>query len=99
MKTFDGMTFDEALDGPRLSRQLDRVMRLMTDGEWRTLRQIADAIADVTGRASEAGVSARLRDLRKPKFGHHTVERRRVIGGLHEYRLTLRVIRPLGTDA
>ena len=29
------------------------------------------------------------RDLRKAKFGGYRVERRRVSGGLHEYRLDL----------
>ena len=38
---------------------------------------------------SEAGISARLRDLRKPRFGGYTVERRRVDGGLFEYRILL----------
>lgn len=31
------------LDGPRLARQLDRVLDLMADGHWRTLREIARA--------------------------------------------------------
>jgi hypothetical protein len=79
---FDGETYEPARDKARLTGQLGRVRALMSDGEWRTLRQIAEA---VTG--SEAGVSARLRDLRKVKFGAHGVERRRVDGGLFEYRL------------
>jgi hypothetical protein len=41
-------------------------------------------------RATETGISARLRDLRKPKFGGYTVEiRRRSDGGLWEYRLVV----------
>ncbi len=79
---FDGETFDVAQDGPRLSRQLAAVKGLMDDGMWRPLW----VISVVTG-ASEASVSARLRDLRKPKFGAHTVERRRVEDGLWEYRV------------
>ena len=81
---FGGETYDPALDGDRLRAQLARVKRLMRDGHWRTLADIA-----VVARGSEAGVSARLRDLRKQKFGGHTVERRRLFGGLHEYRLIL----------
>jgi hypothetical protein len=81
---FDGVTFDPALDGHRLTGQLARVYALMADGHWRTLRQIAAAAG-----GTEAAVSARLRDLRKSKFGGHTVERRRVAGanGLWEYRV------------
>lgn len=56
-------------DAARLTSQLERVKQLMTDQQWRTLRQISDAV-----RGSEAGVSARLRDLRAREF---IVERKR----------------------
>jgi hypothetical protein len=79
---FEGETYDPALDQPRLSSQLWKVWALMSDGQWRTLRMIAIVV-----EGSEAGVSARLRDLRKRRFGHYLVERRRVAGGLWEYRL------------
>ena len=79
---FDGETFDEAQDGARLSGQLAQVKNLMADGEWRTLAHIARVV-----NSSEAGASARLRDLRKQKFGAYTVERRRKMKGLWEYRL------------
>lgn len=63
---FDGETFDRKLDGKRLARQLDKVRELMLDGQWRTLRQIADAIG-----CSESSASARLRDMRKaPPHGY-----------------------------
>jgi hypothetical protein len=78
---FDGPDVSEA-DRERLNSQLWRVFRLMRDGQWRTLSEIARAV-----EGSEAGVSARLRDLRKPRFGGHGVERRRVSGGLWEYRM------------
>lgn len=81
---FDGATYTPSLDQSRLSNQLTRVVGLMVDGEWRTLRGIADAV-----QAPEASVSARLRDLRKPKFGGWKVERQRATAGLHEYRLLL----------
>lgn len=79
---FDGPTYDEKLDGVRLAGQLLRVWGLMHDHKWRTLAEIAE----VAG-GSEAAVSARLRDLRKPRFGAMTVERRRLEGGLWQYRL------------
>jgi hypothetical protein len=81
---FDGPGLIAAVDDPRLQRQIDRVYNLMRDGEWRTLHDISQA----TG-APEASVSARLRDLRKPWWGGHTVDEERVaVGfGLHRYRL------------
>jgi hypothetical protein len=55
----------------------------MADGRWRTLGEIQAACG-----GSEAAVSARLRDLRKVRHQSHIVERRRVAGGLWEYRVT-----------
>lgn len=79
--TRDGATVTAA-DTPRLNEQARRVYDLMADRQWRTLAQIAEATGD-----PEASVSARLRDLRKVRFGGHTVERRKASAGLHEYRL------------
>lgn len=89
---FDGRTFVSSLDGARLTTQFKLVAALMLDGRWRTLAEIAAK----TG-GSEAGVSARLRDFRKEKFGGHTVARRRrgdAARGLHEYRLIASVEDP-----
>lgn len=44
----------------------------MSDGEWRTLHQIQAIVG-----GSEAGISARLRDLRKEQFGTYIVNRKR----------------------
>lgn len=84
MRTFGGDTFDPALDEDRLRRQLAAVRAEMFDGQWHTLHQLSLIVG-----APEASVSARLRDLRKPKFGGFVVERRRVPGGngLHIYRM------------
>lgn len=81
-----GSTWDEARDGERIARQRARVEAVMANGDWHTLR----ALAEATG-APEASVSARIRDLRKPVYGANTVQRRRVpdSNGLHEYRLLL----------
>jgi hypothetical protein len=83
LQFFDGSTFEPALDAKRLTSQLERVRALMGDGQWRTLGEIQAACG-----GTEARISARLRDLRKPRFRGHTVDRRRIIGGLYEYRLT-----------
>ena len=81
---FDGATYEPEHDQKRLTSQLARVKALMLDGKWHTLSEIA---AKVCG--SEASVSSRIRDFRKPRFGGYTVERRRVDGGLFEYRILL----------
>ena len=82
---FDGEMSAPALDADRITRQLDTVRRLMSDGAWRTLAEINE----VSG-VPEASASARLRDLRKDKFGGHEVlRRRREPGhGVWEYRVT-----------
>lgn len=80
---FDG-EHCSSVDGPRLSRQLIRVKEYMRDGEWRTLRELEDALG-----YPQASISARLRDLRKPRFGSLMVERRRrgEGRGTYEYRV------------
>jgi len=81
---FDGVTYDPALDKDRLKRQIGKVYEYMRDGLWHSLADIGRAVD-----APEASVSARLRDLRKAKFGGHTVERRRFEFGMWKYRLYL----------
>lgn len=60
----------EPSDHVRLSATLKKVVDLMSDGRLRTLREIATVVG-----CSEAGASARLRDLRKKKFGSYQVDR------------------------
>lgn len=79
---FDGPTYEPEKDQERLSGQFARVKELMLDGAWRSLAEIAAVV-----EGSEAGVSARLRDLRKERFGGYTVNRRRVAGGLFQYQM------------
>ena len=79
---FDGSTYDAELDEVRLTKLMLRVYRSVKDGHWTTL----SALSQATG-GTEASVSARLRDLRKARFGAHSIDRRRVRGGLYEYRM------------
>ena len=82
---FDGETYEPDKDFVRLTGQLGRVYEFMRDARWHTIPEIS-----VGAEGSEASVSARLRDLRKKKFGSHTVERRRRgegRSGFFEYRL------------
>lgn len=80
-----GETFDPARDESRLNRQARDVFRIVADEEWHTLAELAER----TGHP-EASVSARLRDLRKVRFGAHIVERMYLGDGLHAYRCLLR---------
>lgn len=85
---FDGDTYEPTHDHARLRGQLLIVFNLMSDQEWRTLNEIVEK----TG-FPEQSISSRLRDLRKEKFGGHTVERRprgERDFGLFEYRLLVR---------
>jgi hypothetical protein len=79
---FDGDTYEHERDSERLTGQYQRVFSLMRDGRWRTLPEIEATTGD-----SVSSVSARLRDMRKPRFGGHTVERAYIMNGVWEYRL------------
>lgn len=82
---FDGITYEPKLDQKRLSGQVLRVFDVMRDGKWRTLAEIERITGD-----PQASVSARLRDLRKVRFGEFIVERRRrgkSKRGLWEYQV------------
>lgn len=79
---FDGGTAVQDRDAERLTAQYVRVMGVMADHGWHTLRGISTQTGD-----PEASISARLRDARKERNGYRTIERRYVSRGLHEYRL------------
>lgn len=83
-RAFGGSTYDAARDYRRLKGRLLRVYLLMIDGQWRTLAEIQSHVG-----GSEAGISARLRDLRKSEYGGHVIEREHVECGLHRYRLKM----------
>jgi len=85
---FGGDTYDPKRDGKRLSTQLEAVRAAMLQGGKWTLDELRDEVERRTGkRPSEAGVSARIRDLRKPEFGGHDVrgERSKTNAGLWFY--------------
>ena len=79
---FDGHTFDDGRDGERLLSQHRRIFDLMLDERWRTPPELEAATGDPW-----ASISARLRDMRKRRYGAHTVNRRYVQDGLWEYQL------------
>lgn len=82
---FNGPHYDPKADDPRLMRQHERIKRVMLDGAWRTLREIAKLTGD-----PEASISAQLRHLRKKRFGSWDI-RTEPTGnredGLFRYRL------------
>ena len=81
---FDGITINDERDNGRLTKQLDAVRAAMLKWpEWWTLAHLAE-----TTGYPEASVSARLRDLRKAKFGGYNVERKYVERGIWAYRVT-----------
>ena len=79
---FDGATYDPEKDRKRLAVQLGTVKEIMSDHEWYTLCQLEG----LTG-FPQASISARLRDLRKPRFGSYIVSRKRVSQGTYAYRM------------
>ncbi len=82
---FFGNGYNAELDHARLTTQVKRLINLMIDNVWRTLREISNAI-----RAPEASVSASLRMLRRKSFGAHKVDKRRrgnPRDGIWEYRV------------
>lgn len=82
---FDGKTYDPKLDKKRLTTQLDKVWVIMQDGGWHSLGVLVEKCG-----GTEASISARIRDLRKLKFGGHTVNRRRIANGLFVYQLEVK---------
>ena len=80
--SFDGQTFVQERDHSRLFAQLARVKEAMTGAGPLTLDDIAQKTGDPV-----ASIGSRVRDLRKAKFGGHTVERRYLAKGLFTYEL------------
>ena len=70
-------------DKARLKTQAQRIFAVMSDGTYWSLYRLSRFVD-----ASEAGVSARLRDFRKPEWGSHTVKRTKLgSGSIWCYRL------------
>ena len=90
---FDGATYDRERDHVRLGAQAMRVWHVLLDEQWHTLSELSRRTGD-----PEASVSARIRDLRKAKFGGHEVERDFVSRGLWRYRLVRADVGEATTD-
>ena len=81
---FDGPTYNEPRDKTRLKRQLDSVRSCLLSGGWWTLAQLSGK-----AHGSTQSVSARVRDLKKLKFGAYTIDKRHVGDGVWEYRMKI----------
>ena len=81
---FDGSDYDHLRDAARLHGQLGRIWEVIKNGCWHTLADLAQKTGD-----PEASISAQLRHLRKPRFGCHTIEKRRCLNSRYEYRLVV----------
>ena len=78
----DGETYEHDRDHERLAAQRHRIKAVMLDGQRHTLAGIEGVTGD-----PQASISARLRDLRKEKFGSHIVDRQYEGDGLWSYKL------------
>lgn len=73
---------------PKLSAHIAAVKSVMHRKGWMTLNDIRiDLLFIKRFRLEPQSVSARVRDLRKAKYGSHIVDRRYVGNGVYEYRL------------
>lgn len=62
--------------------QMHQILATLRSGDWLTLPELNEK----TG-APVASISAQLRNLRKPEYGSHRIDRRRRAGNLFEYKL------------
>lgn len=80
---FGGTTFDAKRDGSRLNAQLEEVRQFMLThaDDWWSLEELEVALG-----YPQASISARLRDLRKAKFGGYEIARAYVARGQWAYK-------------
>lgn len=67
------------------------VLAVLSDGKWYMPYEICnDILATKRIRISDSSCTARLRDLRKAKYGSHVIEKRRRAGSTaYEYKLVM----------
>jgi hypothetical protein len=84
--------------GPQLELRLEKVRpvnltflvgHILSTGKWMMPHEIQRVLKDSYGEMhSDSSITARLRDLRKAKFGAYTIEKRKREGSnAYEYRL------------
>lgn len=79
---------DLTLDKKAMAAQRTAVLAVMLDYRYYTLAELVEAVYLRFGVvASEAGTSARVRDMRKRQYGGYTVDRRIRHGRVREYAI------------
>ena len=68
-------------------KHVDTVRTIMRRSGWVTIRDLQNRLMSKGVYVEPQTVSARIRDLRKPQFGGHEVERRHAGDGIYEYRI------------
>lgn len=83
------MQLELCLDARKPSSLVGIVRQVMAEHEWLTLYQMQKLVERKCGEwHSDATISARVRDLRKERYGGYMVQRRKKEGtGSFEYRL------------
>jgi len=81
---FSGSDYKPARDQERLTQDYAKIKELMSDGKWRTIREVADATGSPDGSAS-----AHMRAMRKKANGGHTVVKKYEGNGKYLYRLII----------
>ncbi len=84
---FDGATFVAERDELRLTPQFEAVKSIMLDNNWHTIPELKELLTAGGISATEPAISARIRDLRKIRFGGYTVIREYITNGLWQYKL------------
>lgn len=82
---FEGCDYVHERDFPRLSPKLAHIFEIMSDGEWHTLPELHETTGYLT-----TTISAHIRELRKERWGGHTVHRKYLGNGLYAYKLEVR---------
>lgn len=90
---FAGPEYTPALDRERLTKQHERVLGVMLDGQWRTLGELCARLNKLYPGTifPEPSISAQIRHLKKPAFGSYDVSKRRrgnVSSGLYEFHVS-----------
>lgn len=80
---FDGESYDRSRDQARLTSQLERVREILSDKQWHRLPDLKRTL-----NTTSSGVDARIRDLRKRRFGGYEIERKHLEEGVFAYRWT-----------
>ena len=76
-------------DAVRLSRQREAILDIMggSPGPWMSVPELVSKLKDRGISCAATGASATLRDLRKPRYGGHQIDRKQVKPGLWTFRI------------